>query len=412
MHNPVHLKLDLAIRGLRLSDELERQALLARPAAARDYASREIQLVLPEGIVASCQVDTEAAAASPYSLNLRNDTFLLSKDAADSGDQEEVRVSVLPAPQFYERSTTAGTPMWKVGTVHGSYISIDPATTCGFAVKGVACEFCTLARGGADRQDLVPVDEILEVVRAAFEEGVAEFVYLNTGYFDEDDGGFETLQPYVAAVKDEFDTLVALQVQPPRSNKWIDRTYAAGVDALCYNIEIFDAELLARYCEGRDRLVGRDRYYEALEYAAKVFPSGTVWSNLIVGIEPPESTAQGIEALTKIGVLPVLSLFRPLDETSLAHHPLPEPDEVAPLYEKLYRAVRDARINVHWMRDLGYAVTPIEARYFAGDDAKLDVALGSFYRSRIGSRAAKSLSKLRRRLRVRQVSESFDSSKL
>jgi len=413
LRSPAHLKLELSVRGIRVEADLAEHQSLIRQPSARDHQSREIQLVLPEDIVATCMVTGDRSSPTPYELRVRNDRFQIVYVATDGHVRELTPVNVLSQPRFYQRTSSLGTPMWKVGTVAGNYISIDPASTCGFATLGVACQFCTLyGTTVSGETTLRPVSEVLEVVRAAFEEGVAEFVYFNTGYFDSEDAGFASLMPYIDAVKHKFDTLVAVQTQPPRDNKWIDRTYAAGVDALCYNVELYDEKLLARYCEGRSRLVGRQRYYEALEYAAKVFPSGTVWSDLIVGLEPPESTRAGIDALTAIGVLPVLPLFRPLDESALRDHPVPTTEQIAPLYAYLYRAVREAKINVRWMRDLGYAVTPIEARYFAGDSAKLDVAMRNFYKSKIGSRAVRGLSKLRRRLRVREVSESFDASKL
>ena len=239
-----------------------------------------------------------------------------------------------------------------------------------------------------------------------------EFVYLHIGYLDGEDAGMEFLEPYVRAVKRHFDTLVAVQVQPPQHDAWIDRTYAMGVDALSYSVEIHDPELLQRHCAGRAAHVGRDRYYEALAHAATVFPSGTVWSDLIVGLEPAASTIAGIDRLVGLGVLPVLSLFRPLDDALLSDHPLPEADAVAPVFAHLFNAVRTARISMHWVRDLSFAVTPIEARFFADEEARAAAGLGSFYRSRLGSLAARNLSRLRRRLRVREVSDSFDSSHL
>ncbi|MFQ5477032.1 MAG: radical SAM protein [Candidatus Binatia bacterium] len=413
MLSPVHLKLELAIRGLRLGEDLRGDDLFRRPVGARDYASRDLELLLPEEILANCPVGTAASSHSPFVLNVENDRFMLTRENVGADREETVPVKVVPQPAFYAKKTSHGTPMWQVATVHGGYISIDPASTCGFAVQGMACKFCTLE--GAQTKSAPsarPVDEVLEVVRAAFEEGVVEFVYFNTGYFEAEDGGFAFLQPYVEAVKQRFDTLVAVQTNPPKTNGWIDRTYASGVDALSYSVEIYDPAILSSICRGRDELIGRERYYEALEHAAKIFPSGTVWSDLVVGLEPAESTRAGIEHLVSLGVLPVLSLFRPLDETALKDYPLPDPDEVAPLYALLYKTVKDAGISVQWMRDLGYTITPIEARFFAGEDARLDVAVSSFYRSRLGGRAARSLSRLRRRLRVKQVSESFDSSQL
>ena len=416
MRSPVHLKLDLAIRGVALSDELVAADphLAARP--TRDHASREIELLLPGDVLASCPVQTRAARNSPYRLTTDGERLRLVRQEHSSEVIETVDVALLPAPAFHERTTSRGTPMWQVGTVHAGYVSIDPALTCHFADEGMACRFCTLAATDTApkerRRGLRPIDEVLEVIEAAFDEGAAEFVYMHTGYFDDEDGGVTVLEPYIDAVKKRFDTLVALQMHPPPSNEWIDRTYASGVDALSYAIEVHDPAAHARLCSGRRELVGRERYYEALAHAAGIFPSGTVWSDLIVGLEPPASTVDGIDALVAMGVLPVLSIFRPLDETELADHPLPEADDVAPLYAHLYRAVRDARINALHMRDLDYAITPLEARAFAEPDTALELATDALYRSRLGARTVRSLSRLRRRLRVRRVSESFDASHL
>jgi hypothetical protein len=185
-----------------------------------------------------------------------------------------------------------------------------------------------------------------------------------------------------------------------------------GVDAVSYAVEIHDADLLARRCAGRARFIGRDRYYEALQYAATIFPSGTVWSDLIVGLESIESTTSGIDTLVAMGVLPVLSLYRPPVGDTPGEPRVPTVEEIAPVYAHLFHAVRHAKINMGWLRDLSFAITPLEARFFAGDDARLPVAMQQLYRSRLGTVAACNLARLRRRLRVHEVSDSFDASHL
>jgi hypothetical protein len=168
--------------------------------------------------------------------------------------------------------------------------------------------------------------------------------------------------------------------------------------------------LLQQYSGGRTLPGHRERDYGALRYAASIFPSGTVWSDLIVGLEPAASTMAGIDALVGMGVLPVLSLFRPTEVHPLHHGTLPAPDEVAPVFEHLFNSVRTAKINMNWVRDLSTAVTPLDARFCSSDGAT--VAVSQFFRSRIGGLAARNLSRMRRRLRVRKVSDSFDSSQL
>jgi len=409
MHlNPGLLKFDLAIRGARLGPGVREHPEIERLTRGPDYVARCLELVLPEDVWVSVPIGDRFIGASPYELRANGDGFVVNAN----GQGCDVRI--VPPPRFYGETTRAGMPMWRVGSAYGGYVAINPAAGCGFVPRGLACRFCDLPTRAPERDAPIPVADVVDTVRAAFAEGAVEFVYLHIGYLDGEDAGAAFLEPYVRAVKRHFDTLVAVQLQPPRTNAWIDRTYAMGADALSYSVEIHDPELLQRHCAGRAAHVGRERYYEALAHAASIFPSGTVWSDLIVGLEPPESTIAGIDALVGLGVLPVLSLFRPLDDTLLHDHPLPAAETVAPIFAHLFNAVRKARINMHWVRDLSFAVTPIEARFFADDDARASASagLGSFYRSRLGSLAARNLSRLRRRLRVRQVSDSFDSSHL
>lgn len=404
--NPGLLKFDLAIRGARLSRELREHPEIAPLAAGRDHVARSLELVLPEDVWVSVPIGDRFTAASPYELRAEGDAFVVD------GHGQHCEVRIVPPPRFYGETTRSGLPMWRVGSAYGGYVAINPAAGCGFVPRGLACRFCDLPTRAPERAAPIPVDDVVDTVRAAFAEGAVEFLFLHIGYLDGEDAGVEFLKPYVRAIKRHFDTLVAVQLQPPRTNDWIERTYAMGADALSYSIEIHDPVLLERHCAGRFAHVGRERYYEALAHAATVFASGTVWSDLIVGLEPAASTIDGIDTLVDLGVLPVLSLFRPLDDTLLHDHPLPTADAVAPVFAHLFNAVRKARINMHWVRDLSFAMTPIEARFFADDDARASAGLGTFYRSRLGGLAARNLARLRRRLRVRQVSDSFDSSRL
>jgi hypothetical protein len=400
--NPGHLKLELLAHGLRLSKGVRALPDLAGGLRGEGGAPASVELLLPGDLWVSAPVRAEDSAGSPFTLLVEGDLHLLVR-----GGDERTEVRLVPAPAFYRRRTAEGTPMWRIGRVYGGCLVISPAMACSLALWGVPCSFC--ANGTSHTVDTpppVPPVEVVEVVRAAFAEGAAEFVYFNSGSTGRDDHGITFLEPYVRAVKRHFDTLVAVQLHPPESNDWIDQTYAIGVDALSYSVEIHDAEALERHCRGRVRQIGRQRYYDALRHAASIFPSGTVWSDLIVGLEPEASTLRGIDVLTGMGVLPVLSLSRPNGAEP------PAAADLAPLFAHLFKAVRDAKINMGWVRDLSFAITPLEARYLAGDGARMAVALQTFYRTRVGSLAARNLSRLRRRLRVRRVSDSFDSSQL
>lgn len=398
--NPGVLKLDLALRGARLGAGVKNHPDLAAIAGQAEGAARSLELVLPEEVWVCAPVG--GAEASPFELRAEGDAFVVA------GDGQRCEVRIIPPPTFYGQTTRGGVPMRQVGAAYGGYLAIDPAAGGEVGPRPLADAFCDESGPRPAGPTPLAVNDVVETVRAAFAEGAVEFVYLHTARPDDDSAGVEFIEPYVRAIKRHFDTLVAVQLAPPRENRWIDRAYAIGVDGISYAVGIHDEATLARHCPQRMARVGRERYYEALRHAASIFPSGTVWSTLVVGAEPAASTIAGIDALVGMGVLPVLSVFRGADDAQ----PQPGAADVAPVLAHLFRAVRDARINMHWVRDLSFAVTPIEARFFAGDEARASVGTGQFYRSRLGALAARNLSRLRRRLRVRQVSDSFDSSHL
>ena len=403
--NPGYLKLELALKGVRVAEPPANGPRFVRETPSGELP-QVIELVLPNDVWVSVPIDETSQSSSPFLLEGNGEEFHLRRNGAN------VDVRLVPQPQFYRNTTSRGTPMWKVGSVYGGFIAINPAAACGYSLRGAPCRFCR-SGSGINVEEAFPmsVREVVDVVRAAFAEGCVEFVYFNPSYVGSEDAGIAFLEPYIRAIKRHFDTLVAVQIHPPQTNEWIDRTYAMGVDALSYGVEIHDQELLARRCGGRVRYIGRERYYEALGYAASVFPSGTVWSDLVLGLESSESTQAGIDALVQLGVLPVLSVLRGGQPPASAFA-LPAFETVRPLFAHLYRAVRDAKINMGWVRDLSFAITPLEARFFAGDEARMAVTMQHFYRSKLGTLAARSLSRLRRRLRVRLVSDSFDSSHL
>ena len=392
--NPGQLKLELGRFGLQIDDS-------ARPrATVRDDGPAQhphgVELVLPEEVWVSAPV-RDQADATPFVLYGAEDRFVLRSD------RNAVDVRLIDPPAFYRQSTLAGTAMRSIGTVHGSFVAITFGAGCGFSSAGGPCPLCRSEQGSAARQSLPSVPDVVEVIRAAFAEGAAEFVYFRLCGGAEPDGGIASVERHIRAVKSNFDTAVAVQMHPPADHRWIDETYAMGVDAVSYPLEVFDEEHLRRLCPGRARRTGRRGYFDALKHAAGIFPSGPV-----IGTEPAESTRRGIDALASLGVLPVLSL--PAEAPSWDSLSL-DLGEILPLYAHLFEAVRQARINMGWIRDLSFAITPLEARFFAGEDARIS-ALEQFYRSRLGQSTARSLARLRRRLRVRRVSDSFDSSHL
>ncbi len=392
----VALKLQAALQGIRVApgrdDGVDR---LCAPQSRADGV-RSIIAQLPGSVTLSASLDAESA-----------DAPLLSTDSLPRLQFGENNVgATIVQPAFYQRLTRKQRPMSQVVSALGSLLAVNMGAACSFSLRGAACRFC---RAGtplpAAESFPMSVGEVVETIRAAFDEGLRGPVYFNTSFLGGDDSGITFLEPYIRAVKRNLPTLVAVQLHPPKTNEWIDRAYAMGVDAISFGIDMHDANVLQRLCPGRVRFLRRERYYEALAYAATIFPRGTVWSELVVGIEPIESTRRGIGILVGDGVLPVLSPMRSSYLAQLRGVSAIPVDDVLTLMADLYTSVSAAKLPLGWVRDLCFAITPFEARALVGQDAVGASSLEKYYGSRWHDLAARNLSRLRRRLRVRQVDD-------
>ncbi len=379
--NPAMLKLRLAMRGVRAAD----------PGLA---GLETLEIVLPD----ESWVRVRVEPGSPLAL-------FGSEDATVRDGEVEYPVRVAAPAEFSARKNARGELLGSIAQIRGLYAVVALDGGCGLSDVGRTCSLCLGRELTQPGGQWWPVEEVVEALGAAFDEGVAEFVHFNLGYVPGDDAGVARLRPYVEAVRRYFDARIGVTMHPPVMLRAIDASYAMGFDVVCYNLEAPGADALERSFPGRARFMGRRRYLDALSHAAAIFPSGAVWSELAVGLDSPEQTIQTIAELAAAKVVPLLSL----PQSSADSWPAAA---TAPVATALFEETLRSGINMSWARDLSTALAPLEARYFVSGAPQLPVLLNQLGRNRLGALATRSLARLRRRLRVRRVRASFDSSRL
>jgi len=394
LKNPTLLKIELMLRGIRVDGGLLDEVMGGVSGMERGLDG--IEMILPHKTLVNAPYREEFIRDSPYRLEKSEGRVTITDGTG------EVVVDLPPLPEFYRGATTTGIPFNRIGVVHGGHVAITPSKRCDFFQSDSACRYCT---GNFDsygeKAASYSVDEVLETIEAARREGKARIVYIDIGFSQDADGGINFLRPYIEGIKRNFKSLVVVESIPPGENRWIDEAYAAGVDSLVYNLEIFDRELFELICPGRSKLVGRERYTDALRYATTIFPSGTVASHLIVGLEPPGSTIQGIDFLTGLGVIPILPIYRPSPGGTLRIEPLTT-EIIAPVYAHLYRAIKERGINMNWVKDISLITTPIEGRFLVDGGSGFTSLLSDFYSAKVDElKATWGISTLIRKLRVR-----------
>jgi hypothetical protein len=345
-HNPALLKLDLYCKGIRL----EESCLVEEDGGRKILRTRAglgsgLELILPGNLWTNVPVTESFASRSPYTLHREHGRYMLRWQRLDV-----TPVELAPRPGWYERTTTTGKPMTRIGTLQGTYLGIYQAKVCEYWTakpQKSNCKFCSVGLNlGIDDADTKTLDEVMEVVRAARDESGITYVDFNTGHY-EGDTYLDILEPFIVRIKRELGLLVGVQTPPHRDLRRYDHLREIGVNRVSFCFEIFDPKLFQEICPGKHAEYGLDHYLEAIRYCAALTRKGPrhePWvtnGEIIAGLEPPESSIRAIDWITSVGAVPTVCVFRPLVGTDLQHLEPPRTEDMVPVFRHLYESVME-----------------------------------------------------------------------
>lgn len=401
--NACELEIDLFCRGMRLPADTSLDG--ARGVSrTRAGLGSGLEVTLPTGsalkpvIWVNVPVVEPFALASPYQL--------LGSHASgyriiDDRTGHAYDASLPQEPPWYTRKTSRGAPMNRIGVMQGTYLGIYINHICAFWNYDPAlnCRFCTTGQNvGVNEIAEKTIEDVVETCRAARDESGVTFVHLNGGFLGSK--GLEFALPYVRAIKEQVGLLVGVQLAPETKFERYDALIAAGVDHFSFCVEFLDPVWFERLCPGKARVHGQQLFFDALEYCATRMPRGAVSGEIIAGVEPIQSTLDGIDRIASLGGFPTVCIFRPTVGSDMAEWPPPAYDDMRRVMRHVYDACRR-----HWLPigaapniEVSIVVNPDDAALLADRDL-------SFYAYEAFRRIARVAAKpiFRRRMRPRGV---------
>jgi len=361
------LKLELMGRGVSLPDDVRKNDLVAA-SMYTDRGRDELAFLLSEDFFVRAAVQSEDSA-SP-SLNFDKERFILSDGS------QETEVALIPPPQFLQVNDPSKKPVAANIQMDGYCLNLflraDPKT----------------------EQLNMPEAEIIALIRSAFEEGVADLVQLNLEFCEKEDRCLHAMTPVMKSIKKNFRTFVALRGFLPDDLATIDHMYAAGVDIMVF----------AFTDPATDQ--AKEKEQRALAYSADVFTPGSVFTEVGFGHGDLSAATEQITRLTRQGVIPLLKL--PEDGV---RDPA-EFERIHTLVRHLTDGARQQKLNLKWLYPSGRMVTPLDAPFFIEPPETARLALRPVYKSRLGRTASEGFAALRRKLRVKNISDSYESAGL
>ena len=315
------MKFGLFFGGLKVSSEAEAFVMRPygdRPLTLADYASTSgVSLMLDKNVWVNAPISSfnpNMVFNPRHELRVESGRLLLR----DLDLRDEVAAFFVPVPAYYNRRNEQGELYTEYVHTHTDRARITPIWGC-----AMRCQFCDIPYRFKGRYHLNPIEPLLEAAAQAIKDPIQPAMHLLISGGTPGKRDYPYLREVYRSVISTFKGVATDVMMAPISEVInLDELSDLGVNELSLNTEIWDREL-ARRIMPEKYAKGRKPYLDFIAEAVDRLGRGRVRSILMVGLEEPESTLEGVEALAKIGCAPVLSPFRPDPATELASLPPP-----------------------------------------------------------------------------------------
>jgi hypothetical protein len=368
--NPAELEIDLFCKGLRIDPSCNLHDDARSFSRTRAGLGSGLELVIPgdiKKIWLNVPVEEDFVQKSPYTLLKRQSRYVVS----DARNTLEYEVILPPEPGWYDRKTSNGIPMHRIGVLQGTYLGIYINNSCSFWFYDppLNCRFCTTGYNvGINEEAKKTVQDVVETAKAAKKESGVTFLHINSGFLNDRD--LDLAAPYVHAIKQQVGLLVGVQMLPTKHFSKYDWLIDLGADHFSFCYEFQNPEFFQRICPGKEKTLGQRAFFNALEYTVKKLGKGSCSGEIIAGVEPLEDTLKAIDYITDTGAFPTICIFRPVIGSDMEDHPSPRFEEMVAVMRYMYDACRKKGIPVGIAPNIEVSliVQPDDCRYLVKRD--------------------------------------------
>lgn len=336
VHPNIVLKTDVLRQGLRISESAQqefnkRDDILWRGFHIFSYDSDTPKVYknkIPMGFHLSdgCNIQIRTNEKSPYLLDFIDGEFVLS----ENGEIIANGLYFDPKPKWYDMRFDDGLPVAAVVQgFSGEYMFMTINRYCELWKKGNQCLFCDInaffkAQRAGEEDVVARLDpDVLAEALALAREVDPRYrlaIVITGGTILGTYRGQTEIDFYCSrlnAIREKLQVWIpsTFQIDPQDDEGW-KRLHDTGVGSIQPNIEVWDENLFAWICPGKNELIGRDTWIKRTIRGVDFWGRGLVQPNFVIGVEMAQphgfkdvssavkSTAGGWDFLMSHGVLP------------------------------------------------------------------------------------------------------------
>lgn len=324
-----YIKFALLNHGATLSKEA---ILFAKSQGiVREAVFDAIDIIIFKNIAVNVPVKCKFVSLSPFIIRIINNRYILFWDETEIC---EITISFMP-DSLVNKTTTSGVPYDAIINLANDRIRINPAPICVYKHKHIPCKFCNLPCENVEYN----IDDITEIIDYCLNYVDFRHFLIGDGTYSVD-GGWEIIIKIAQHIRSSCDKEIYLMSIPPKDVTVLNELKEAGITEVAFNLEIFDRNLAKEIMPGKGN-IDLQQYLAAFKNSVRLWGvTGCVRSLLIYGFDADKDFLLGIEELCKLGVEPIISIFRPLENTGLVTQNPPATLDIFYLYQKCQRIVQ------------------------------------------------------------------------
>lgn len=297
----IAIKIDAQRRGVYYSDRAlsKFDDIKHQVRGATLFGSRDDRLTpLPESLLlrdgTTVLADPTPAWLNPYTVDFIDGKLVLT----DKGRVIE-EVEYWPKPDFYNQTTSLGTPMQHIVTVRPQRLQVMPSSYCHFWSNNNGCKYCDIVNHLVHQKSELGVPaklnplEVGETIREALKQpGRFSGITFTAGSDTRGREPFDEEVEYYIELLQEIGKHFKTRKFPSQliatafNEKQLARLYEeTGLMGYTADIEVLNEELFNWICPGKAEWVGYREWKNRLIRAVDIFGRGNVNTSIVAGVE-------------------------------------------------------------------------------------------------------------------------------
>lgn len=321
--NIIRIKIQLISRGVSINANVRTSSKYQIGFDVEEFAAVTIKLKNKYWITAPCFCKWNYL--SPYEIDINQDNDFILKYYG----KELMPIDIMPFDLKSEKTTQNGFKFSDIAYRNPDRLRIYHRNGCALQSKNIGCKFCDVC----DTKSAFTLNDIYEVIDNYLGDERVNH-YLIGGGSESSSNYCDNIYKIADYIKTNTNKSIYLMSQPINDISILKKLKESGITEIAFNIEMFDRSIANLIMPGKSRNT-LEYYFESLIKAVKVWGNtGNVRSIIMLGFDELDSFENGIEILCKNGITPILSLFRPIEETPMGNYISLDEETTLQFYEK------------------------------------------------------------------------------